>query len=305
MLLVTHDGKFHLDEVLATVVLLKIHPDAEIVRTRSFGIIKGGDIVYDVGRKFSPEDGLFDHHQASFAETFSPSHEVKLSSSGLIYKYHGERFLNTYGINKSVPMYQRVYEEIYERYFLSADAIDNGYEIFGKIVPRSLSHIVDSFNCNDFSPEAAEEQDERFIEAVRYVEVDLDNFIHGIIDDWMPCYEYLEQKIGVCGGEILEVDRYCPIDLVLEIEQRHRKDIRYVLNLAGSSIKILAVPKFKGRFESKTPLKKEWRGLTGKALEECAGIEGCLFVHTSGFVGANRTIEGAVEMCRRSIGSYH
>jgi uncharacterized UPF0160 family protein len=304
MLLITHDGKFHLDEVLATAVLLRIHPQAEIIRTRNRKVIRTGNIVYDVGERYIPEKGLFDHHQASFNETFSPGHGVKLSSSGLIYKHYGEQFLNTYGIGREDRIYQRVYEEIYERYFLSADAIDNGYEVFGKIIPRSLSHVVDSFNHSDFSPEAAEEQNERFMKAVEYIGTDLDNFVHGMVSEWVPCYAYLDERIRESQGEMVVVSRHCPMDLVLEMEQRHSKDIKYVLNPTGSSVTILAVPKAKGRFGSKVPLKEEWRGLSGSTLEEHAGIEGCLFVHTSGFVGANRTLEGAVEMCVQSIKAH-
>ncbi|AFN83422.1 hypothetical protein EROM_071710 [Encephalitozoon romaleae SJ-2008] len=304
MILVTHDRKFHLDEVLATAVLLKIYPDSEIIRTRNPAVVQGGDIIYDVGGVFDPKTNRYDHHQESFNETFSSNHKIKLSSSGLIYKYYGERFLEVYGITRTDEYFHKALEEIYETYFMSADAIDNGYEIFGEIVPRSLSHIVESFNILSFSGNENDEQNRRFLEAVRIVSRDLDNFMHTMIGSWIPNYKYLDKLISGVVGDILCVDRYCFIDVVPEIEKKYKKDIKFVLNERENSVTILAVPKERKHFKSKIPLKKEWRGLTGSKLETISGIEGCNFVHASGFVGSNKTIEGALEMCRVSAEAY-
>lgn len=305
MLLITHDGKFHLDEVLATAVLIKIHPDAEIIRTRNKEIIRKGDIVYDVGRICNPSINRFDHHHASFEGTFGPSYSVKLSSSGLIYKHHGERFLEMYGVHKTCKSFQRVFQEVYDRYFLSADAIDNGYEIFGEIVPRSLSHIVASLNSLDLSSNSADVQNRRFLDAVRLVAMDLDNFMNAIVNEWMPNYELLDDMIKSLEGDILCVERHCFVDIIPELEEKYRKDVKFVLSKAGSSVSILAVPREKNCFASKIPLKKEWRGLAGRSLQMISNIDGCNFVHASGFAGSNKTFEGAAEMCRASIDAYH
>lgn len=304
MLLVTHDGKFHLDEVLATAVLLKIYPDAEIIRTRNRDVIEGGDIVYDVGRVCDPGANRFDHHHASFEETFSPRHRIKLSSSGLVYKYYGREFLRKYGMDDGEDGFQRVFEEVYDRYFLSADAIDNGYEVFGEIAPRSLSHVVASFNFLDFSSGCADVQNRRFLDAVRLVATDLDNFMNTVVNEWAPNYRFLEEEIKKLEGDILCVERHCFVDIIPEIEQKYNKDVKFVLNMAGASVNILAVPRRRNSFESKVPLKREWRGLSGRALETASSIEGCNFVHTKGFVGSNKTVEGAMEMCMVSIDAH-
>lgn len=36
-------------------------------------------------------------------------------------------------------------------------------------------------------------------------------------------------------------------------------------------------------------------------LSTLIGIEGCVFVHNSGFIGGNKTQEGALEMARAAI----
>lgn len=55
------------------------------------------------------------------------------------------------------------------------------------------------------------------------------------------------------------------------------------------------------RFESRKPLPCLWRGLENDKLSEVAGIPGCTFVHMSGFIGGNRSYDGALAMSRASL----
>ncbi|PHJ20734.1 gamm1 protein [Cystoisospora suis] len=68
----THNGKFHLDEVLATVMLLKLpkYKNALIRRSRDPEVLAKCDIVVDVGAVYDVEKGRFDHHQKGFEHTF-------------------------------------------------------------------------------------------------------------------------------------------------------------------------------------------------------------------------------------------
>lgn len=56
-------------------------------------------------------------------------------------------------------------------------------------------------------------------------------------------------------------------------------------------------------FGSRKPLPVSWRGLEGDELSAVAGIPGCVFVHMSGFIGGNKTYEGALAMARASLHS--
>lgn len=55
------------------------------------------------------------------------------------------------------------------------------------------------------------------------------------------------------------------------------------------------------KFDSRKPLPLPWRGLEGNKLSEEAGIPGCVFVHMSGFIGANKSFEGALAMAKASL----
>ncbi len=50
-------------------------------------------------------------------------------------------------------------------------------------------------------------------------------------------------------------------------------------------------------------LPEPWRGLRGVELSNASGIDGCVFVHMSGFIGGNSTYEGALEMAVKTLDS--
>ena len=56
-----------------------------------------------------------------------------------------------------------------------------------------------------------------------------------------------------------------------------------------------------GSFENRRSLPAAWQGLRDDELSKVAGIPGCIFVHASGFIGGNRTLEGALEMARQAV----
>ena len=56
-----------------------------------------------------------------------------------------------------------------------------------------------------------------------------------------------------------------------------------------------------GSFESRKALPAEWRGLRDEKLSEVSGIQGCVFVHASGFIGGNQSYDGAVAMAKKAL----
>ena len=42
-------------------------------------------------------------------------------------------------------------------------------------------------------------------------------------------------------------------------------------------------------------------GMRDEELSKASGIDGCVFVHISGFLAINKTKEGALEMARKSL----
>lgn len=201
--LITHNGTFHYDEILATAFLMEIFSNSTVVRTRDENIINSGDIVYDVGSVFDPSTYRFDHHQRTFNETYSSEYDVKLSSAGLIYKYFSELLFEKYGFPKSHYLYNDIKEKIYKEYVLYADAIDNGYDIFGKIIPRTMASLVGSFNDYNVSGNDAEKvSNDNFYKALEIVRIDLKNYLRKIFKDYVPKYEETYNELQEVTDEI-------------------------------------------------------------------------------------------------------
>lgn len=49
--------------------------------------------------------------------------------------------------------------------------------------------------------------------------------------------------------------------------------------------RVQAVSVSNDSFESRKALPEAWRGLRDEELSKVSGIEGCIFVHASGFIG--------------------
>ena len=69
----------------------------------------------------------------------------------------------------------------------------------------------------------------------------------------------------------------------------------------GGNWRIQAVSVSPESFESRKALPETWRGVRDEDLSRVTGIEGCIFVHASGFIGGNKTRDGALEMAKRAV----
>lgn len=55
------------------------------------------------------------------------------------------------------------------------------------------------------------------------------------------------------------------------------------------------------KFESRKALPSQWRGLRDDELSKESGIPGGVFIHMSGFIGGNKTYEGALAMAKAAL----
>jgi urease accessory protein len=106
-------------------------------------------------------------------------------------------------------------------------------------------------------------------------------------------------------NQLLILSEFCPwIDHLFEIEQENNivGQFKYCLFPDSSGgFRVRAVPEAPGSFASRKALPTPWRALRDEELSKLTGIDGCVFVHNSGFIGGNRTFEGALEMARAAI----
>lgn len=145
----------------------------------------------------------------------------------------------------------------------------------------------------------SEKQKEQFYKAVEIVGMDLDNFMRRILDTWYYKFIEVEKMLESHEDYILVSDSYINPSLILDVEKKLNKNIIYLIFPSLGKYKIRAINEDKKTFKSKIPLKEEWRGKREDELKEI--IEGGFFVHNSGFIGVNYTLDGAIKMARESF----
>ncbi len=89
MLIATHDGSFHADEVFAVAALGLLGEPIEVLRTRDRDALARADVRVDVGFRHDPSTGDFDHHQRDF-DGVRPN-GIRYASFGLIWREFGAR----------------------------------------------------------------------------------------------------------------------------------------------------------------------------------------------------------------------
>lgn len=67
------------------------------------------------------------------------------------------------------------------------------------------------------------------------------------------------------------------------------------------SWRVQAVNTSAASFELRRGLPAELRGLRDAELSAASGIDGCVFVHAGGFIGGNKTRDGALAMAKAAL----
>lgn len=323
--IVTHDGKFHADEALACFMLKQLPEmqDANIIRTRDSKVIGEADIVVDVGAEYNADQYKFDHHQRSFTLSMDAMRgegdkwsDIRLSSAGLIYHHFGERVISKLleDLNPSPEQVKAVYKKVYITLIKEIDAIDNGIPIAEN--PKYDIRTDLSSRVSKLSPQWCEESNpeilmERFLEAIKLVGAEFLDVVDYYGRFWWKAKEVVRAAIKSRhtvhpSGQIVSLkDGGVPW-------REHLFDLEQELGIEGQlkcilfadfngSWRVQAVPISVRSFELRTPLKAEWQGLRDKELSEKTGIEDCIFVHATGFIGGNKTYDGVLKMAIQNL----
>ncbi|XP_065092496.1 MYG1 protein [Ochlerotatus camptorhynchus] len=325
----THDGIFHCDEVLACFMLQQLpqYANASVTRTRNEKVLAQCDIVVDVGAVFDREKHRFDHHQASFNDTLNSlrpemkvKREIRLSSAGLIYTYFGEevirQILSKNAVeNPNEELVRAVYRKLYDTLIAEIDAIDNGVPMFDGEPKYSINTHL-SARVSHFNPAWNEESDDdtdslkRFEKAKAYVGQEFVDKVLYYAKRWWPARELVQNAVKKrmevhASGEILELEHFGPWkEHLFELEEQY--DVvgvpKYVIYFnKENDWRVICVPLQSASFVCRKFLAAPWRGVRDTELEKVSGIEGATFCHQSGFIGGNKTRAGALQMAVASL----
>ncbi|MCS4089887.1 MYG1 family protein [Rhizobium sp. BK176] len=299
--LITHSGSFHADDVLATVVLSKLFPEASVLRTRDPSVLTAttaSDIVYDVGFEYDAERGRYDHHQ--------PGHPLRedgtpYSSFGLVWRHHGADFLKTLFPRESEAILRAVWGNIDRRFVIDIDRADNGYVPPGSVASSSettLSLLVEDFVAPWDDPVGDNEA--RFYEAVSVFGGIFRKRVARTVSLARAEAAVLDAFRTAEDPRIVVIPDYMPIGSVI---RKHGFDeALYTVERSRSGEWFVTCVRPDGEpFGQRKPLPLEWAGLRDGDLAEVTGIEDAVFCHVKRFTCATRSLETALRMARLAV----
>jgi len=331
----THNGHFHADEALAVYMLrlLPTYSSSQLVRTRDPALLQTCHTVVDVGGEYDASTNRYDHHQRTFNTTF-PNRPTKLSSAGLVYMHFGKAIIaQKLGVSEDAEEVGVIWNKIYESFIEALDAHDNGISAYDpKAITAaglekrfsdggfSLGAMVSRLNpnWNDPTPsdpvEAQAAEDEKFLIASGRMGEEFSRDLDYYAKSWLPARDIVHKAYAKrleydSKGRILVFDgQSVPWKdhlYTLEGQDGGESKVLYVLYpekpTPDAKWRIQCVPVTKDSFESRKPLPEAWRGFRDEKLDEISGVSGGVFVHAAGFIGGNKSFEGAKAMAIKAL----
>jgi len=260
--------------------------------------------------------------------------QTKLSASGLVYKHYGREIIgilhpslivvddvvatnsNSNDDHSHSPQLEWVYDRMYKDFMEGLDADDNGIEIADEVrykegtsLPVRVGRLNQRWNDTNNGPS----EDERFAQASALCGNEFSEALEYIVNCQLPARKVVEEALQTrtqvhSSGEVIRfTNGGCPWKTHLYELERSDKDIKtaqikFVLYEDKSSMwRVQAVTVEGTAFTNRLGLLEPWRGIRDEELCKISGIDGCKFVHASGFIGGNATYEGALAMALQTI----
>ncbi|SMD19019.1 MYG1 family protein [Rhizobium sp. RU36D] len=296
--LVTHSGGFHADELLSSVILMRLFPEACIVRSRAPEWVMPAEdrIVYDVGGAYDAERGIFDHHQrgAPLRDDGQP-----YSSFGLVWKHFGRDYLLASGLPQEHV--EAVHASFDESYVLPTDLVDNGAlnpSSAGPLAALTLPVLLETLKpvFDDTDPEAT---DRAFHQALALVRSLVEAKIAGSAAK-LRAEAMVTKAIQTAGqSRILELPFGMPFrSAIVKAGADH---LLFVVHPRETDWCITTIRVADEGFEVRADLPAAWAGLNNAALEAVCGVPGATFCHNGRFVAAAKTQEAALAMAELAV----
>ena len=291
--LVTHSGGFHADELLSSVILTRLFPDARLVRSRApEWITPGGDrIIYDVGGAYDPVAGIFDHHQrgAPLRDDGQP-----YSSFGLVWRQFGREYLAASGVPAADV--EALHASFDLNFVLPVDLMDNGAlspSAAGALSKLTLPVLLETLKpvFDDREPGA---DDRAFHDALAIAR----SFVEAGIRQGaakLRAESIVLQAIAAAGdGRVLELPMGMPFrPAIVKAGADH---LLFVVHPREKDWCVTGIRRSGDGFELRADLPAAWAGLSGQDLAAVCGVADATFCHNGRFIAAAKSREAVLEM---------
>jgi uncharacterized UPF0160 family protein len=311
VIIATHSGKFHADDVWAVVVLDMLFPGCELIRTRDAAQIRAADFSVDVGGIWDPQSGRFDHHQKGF--TGARQSGVIYASAGLVWKEHGARCV-------------ALLAQQHTDYAIAAkDAQDMAYAIDNDLVQYldmadtgaaknapggyGLSAVISGFNPNWMdearagSPAAMDAvRMQQFRRAMEFMADVLINQVKYRVGSLLAVSQVRQAEQLDDGRLLFLKNAALPWTGVVRNEM---PKVLFVISYSPTERRHMlhTVPANAETFDARKDLPAAWAGLQGAELAAVTGVPDAVFCHNGLFIAAAVSFEGALQMARIALAS--
>lgn len=283
MQVATHNGSFHADEVFAISTLGLVPGELEVVRTRRPELLEAADLRVDVGFRYDPATGDFDHHQRDF--DLVRDNGVGYASFGLIWREYGVQVCDGD---------QEVADAVEATLVQPVDANDTGQQLTESLIdgvrPMTINSVIGGFNARwDEDLSEAEERD-RFDSAVELATGILTREIASAASGRRSVRIVRDAIAAATDARIVLLPENVPWKQVVNTEA---PEALFVIYPKRQGFGIEAVPAELGTFENRLDLPAEWAGLENEDLANVTGVEDALFCHVKRFLAVAKSREGA------------
>jgi len=279
LVVATHDGSFHADDVTAYALVRAFLDDAaSVVRTRDPARLAEADFVIDVGGEYDPSRLRFDHHQVTYTGA--------RSSAGMVLDH-----LEATGRVRGA-LATRLRETLVDY----VDAVDNGREkpTFGKPCITSLVGMIgeQATTHASFDPLYVRAADV-VLEVVRGIAAGLAKEEASSAIVWAAMDEAAR-----AGRNVVVLAEHASWKKPYFERDGATHPTEFVLFPGERDVRVVAIPPELGSFGQKRSFPQSWAGLEGEALEGVTGVVGSRFCHKNRFIAVFETLEAAEEALR-------
>jgi uncharacterized UPF0160 family protein len=291
MLIATHDGSFHADEVFAIAALALLGETIEIIRTRDRDVLAGADLRVDVGFRHDPSTGDFDHHQRDFDQV--RDNGVRYASFGLIWREFGVRVCDGD---------QEVADAVDASLVQGVDANDTGQPLAETVIDGvyalSVNGVIGGFNGRWDETLAPEQERLRFDEALDLARGVVAREVLSAGSGRRAVRVVREAIAAAADPRLIELPVNAPWKQVLVPEAPRAL---YVVYPKRQGFGLEAVPRGLGSFENRRDLPAAWGGLEAEDLVAVTGVPDAVFCHAKRFLVVASSHEGIDALARLAL----
>ncbi|WP_372988583.1 MYG1 family protein [Sulfitobacter sp.] len=297
--LVTHSGGFHADELLSSVILTRLFPDAQLVRTRDKDWVTPAQdrIIYDVGGQFDADLQIFDHHQRPnpLRDNGQP-----LSAFGLIWAQYGRDYLRAMDVPEQDI--EAIHASFDRGFVVPVDLIDNGAvnaseagPLFaGLTLPVLLETLKPVFDDHEDGAD-----DRAFAAALPIARAFVEAQINRKAAKYRAEAMVLAAITAAGEGRILELPMGMPFRA--GIQSAGADHLLFVVHPRGADWALTTIRTGDDTFDTRADLPAPWAGLTDAALETASGVTGAKFCHNGRFIAVASSRDSILKMAELAV----